>query len=145
MIVPPKSMTQVCRRWGGDRFEDCDISLRRDVPAENNPKLTPIPRDTQEGEAAATEEPNAPCEGAPGPVPSGLRASPRPGRAQLASPKAQHSPSRFSPLDIASVSQEIIEDPEASGGLKVPEAHDDPRTRPRRRAKRPSTLRAVFI
>lgn len=49
---------------------------------------------------------------------------PRPPAGQRASPEPQHSPSRLSPLDIAPVSQEIIEDSETSSGLKVPEAHD---------------------
>lgn len=47
MIVPPKSMKQVCRRWGTDCFEDCYISLRWDVPAENKPKINSLLRCTQ--------------------------------------------------------------------------------------------------
>lgn len=67
----------------------------------------------------------APCP-TPGPgprprLPPGQRASPR--RGQLAFPEPQRAPSRLSPLDIAPVRQEIIEHPETSSRLQVPEAH----------------------
>lgn len=91
----------------------------------------------------------------PAPTAGSHQASgPHGGLARPASPEPQRSPSRLSPLDIAPVSQEIIEDPEAGSGLKVPEAHDGggaahtlppaPRARPpRKEAQQP--LRRLYI
>lgn len=121
MIVPPESMEQVCRRRGSDRFEDCNVSLRRDVPAENKP--SDRPRSGTQQHVERRRPPGSAARAAAG-VTQGLprpqRLSP-PGPTHL--PRTPGPPRRPSPLDVALVGQEVIEDAEARGGLQVPEAH----------------------
>lgn len=114
MIVPPESMAQVCRRRGGDRFEDCYVSLRRDVPAESKPSYVPCSRHAKTRGAAAAAGLTQ------GPPASPPLVSARP---DSRSPRPASSPRSLSPLDVALVGQEVIEDAEARGGLQVAEAH----------------------
>lgn len=122
MIVPPESMEQICRRRGSDRFEDCDVSLRRDVPTKNNPNELPCSGRQEHVEQRGP----CSCRGDSGPLASPPLVSARP---DPPSPRPGN-PRRLSPLDVALVGQEVIEDAEARGGLQVPEAHGGPHAAP---------------